>query len=145
MYSEALPIEAGRLQLYRDGAYVGEADTPAFLPGAQVRMPFGVDERLHVTIRDEATQSGEKGLLGRQTSKETRQRIDITNHHPVAMAVEVVDRVPVSKNEDVHRGGGTSVLALDAGRGRRPDGPHQNVIGGYCGGRGSDARAGYSG
>lgn len=101
-YSESLPIEAGQLQLYRDGAYVGEADTPAFLPGAQVRMPFGVDERLHVSIRDEATQSGEKGLLGRQTSKETRQRIDITNHHPVVMAVEVVDRIPVSKNEDVH-------------------------------------------
>jgi len=101
-YSEALPIEAGQLELYRDGAYVGEADTPAFLPGADVRMPFGVDERLRVTIRDEATQSGEKGLLGRQTVKETRQRIDITNYHPVVIALEVVDRVPVSKSEDVH-------------------------------------------
>jgi uncharacterized protein (TIGR02231 family) len=101
-YSESLPIEAGQLELYRDGAYVGEADTPAFLPGADVRMPFGVDERLHVIIRDEATQSGEKGLLSRQTVKETRQRIDITNYHPTAIAVEVLDRVPVSKNEDVH-------------------------------------------
>jgi uncharacterized protein (TIGR02231 family) len=101
-YSESLPIEAGQLELYRDGAYVGAADTPAFLPGADVRMPFGVDERLRVTLRDEATQSGEKGLLGRQTVKETRQRIDITNYHPVVIAVEVVDRVPVSKNEDVH-------------------------------------------
>jgi uncharacterized protein (TIGR02231 family) len=100
-YSEALPIEAGQLELYRDGAYVGAADTPAFLPGADVRMPFGVDERLRVTIRDEATQSGDKGLVSRQTIKETRQRIDITNYHPTVIAVEVLDRIPVSRNEDV--------------------------------------------
>lgn len=101
-YAGSLPIEAGRLELYRDGAYVGEADTPAFLPGADVRMPFGVDERLRVLIRDEATQSGDKGLLSRQTVKETRQRIDITNYHPTVIAVEVLDRIPVSRNEDVH-------------------------------------------
>jgi uncharacterized protein (TIGR02231 family) len=101
-YTESLPIEAGQLELYRDDAYVGAADTPAFLPGADVRMPFGVDERLRVTIRDEATQSGDKGLLSRQTVKETRQRIDITNHHPAPIAVEVLDRIPVSRNDDVH-------------------------------------------
>ena len=101
-YTDPLPIEAGQLELYRDGAYVGEADTPAFLPGADVRMPFGVDERIRATIRDEATQSGQKGLLSRQSVKETRRRIDITNYHPTAIAVEVLDRIPVSKNEDIH-------------------------------------------
>jgi uncharacterized protein (TIGR02231 family) len=101
-YAEPLPIEAGQLELYRDGAFVGEADTPAFLPGADVRLPFGVDERIRVTIRDEATQSGPKGLLNRQTVKETRRRIDITNYHPTVIAVEMLDRIPVSKNEDIH-------------------------------------------
>lgn len=101
-YSEPLPIEAGQLELYRDGAYVGEAETQAFLPGADVRMPFGVDERIRVTIRDEATQSGQRGLLNRQTVKETRQRIDITNYHPMAIPVEVLDRIPVSRSEDIH-------------------------------------------
>jgi uncharacterized protein (TIGR02231 family) len=101
-YSDSLPIEAGQLQLYRDGAYVGAAETPAFLPGADVRMPFGVDERIGVAVRDEAAQSGQKGLLSRQTVKETRQRIDITNHHPIMIPVEVLDRIPVSKNADVH-------------------------------------------
>ncbi len=101
-YSDSLPIEAGELQLYRDGAYVGEAETEAFLPGADVRMPFGVDERIRVTTRDEATQSGQKGLLSRQTVQETRQRLDITNYHPMMIPVEVLDRIPVSKNADVH-------------------------------------------
>jgi len=101
-YSEPLPLEAGQLELYRDGAYVGEADTEAFLPGADVRMPFGVDERVRVTIRDEAAQSGQKGLLSRQVVRETRQRIDITNYHPMAIPVEVLARIPVSRNADVH-------------------------------------------
>lgn len=101
-YSESLPIEAGQLELYRDGAYVGEADTPAFLPGADVRMPFGVDERIRVTVREEPTQSGQTGLINRQTVKEVRQRFDITNYHPAAIAVEVLDRIPISKNENVH-------------------------------------------
>ncbi len=101
-YSEPLPIEAGQLELYRDGAYVGEADTEAFLPGADVRMPFGVDERIRVSVRDEAAQSGQKGLLSRQVVNETRQRIDITNYHPIAIPVEVLDRIPVSRNADVH-------------------------------------------
>jgi uncharacterized protein (TIGR02231 family) len=101
-YPESVPIEAGQLELYRDGAYVGEADTPAFLPGADVRMPFGADERLRVIIRDEATQSGQKGLINRQSVKETRRRIEITNYHPAAIAVEVLDRIPVSRSEDIH-------------------------------------------
>jgi uncharacterized protein (TIGR02231 family) len=101
-YSESVPIEAGQLELYRDGAYVGEADTPAFLPGADVRMPFGVDERIRVIVRDEATQSGQKGLINRQSVKETRRRIEITNYHAAAIAVEVLDRIPVSKSEDIH-------------------------------------------
>jgi uncharacterized protein (TIGR02231 family) len=101
-YTESLPIEAGELELYRDGAYVGAAETEAFLPGAQVRMPFGVDERVRATIRDEATQSGEKGLITRQTVKETRRRIDITNYHPMMIPVELLDSIPVSRNEDVH-------------------------------------------
>jgi uncharacterized protein (TIGR02231 family) len=101
-YSESLPIEAGKLELYRDGAYVGAADTPAFLPGADVRMPFGVDERIRVTVREEPTQSGQTGLINRQTVKEVRQRFDITNYHPNAIEVEVLDRIPISKNENVH-------------------------------------------
>jgi len=54
-----------------------------------------------VAIRDEATQSGQKGLLSRQSVRETRQRIDVTNYHPTAIGVEVLDRIPVSKNADI--------------------------------------------
>jgi uncharacterized protein (TIGR02231 family) len=89
------------LQLYRDGAYVGEAATAAFLPGAKVSMPFGADERIHVEIHDEPAQSAERGVISKQFVKETRRRFDITSFHSAPIAVEVIDRVPVSQNADV--------------------------------------------
>jgi uncharacterized protein (TIGR02231 family) len=101
-YKEQLPIEAGQLELYRDSSYVGQADIPAFLPGAEVRMPFGSDERIRVAIRDEQAQSGQRGVISKQTIKDTRQRFDITSYHPTPITVEVIDRIPVSKNADIH-------------------------------------------
>jgi uncharacterized protein (TIGR02231 family) len=100
-YQRELPLESGQLQLYRDGAYVGEAQTQAFLPGAAVRMPFGADERLRVTVHDEPAQSAERGVISRQVIKETRRRFEVTNYHPRPIAVEIIDRIPVSQHADV--------------------------------------------
>ena len=100
-YARDVPIESGRLQLYRYGAFVGEAETKAFLPGADVRMPFGADERIRVAVHDERAQSAERGVLSKQIVNETRHRYDITNYHPLPITVEVIDRVPVSKHADV--------------------------------------------
>jgi uncharacterized protein (TIGR02231 family) len=100
-YERDVPIERGRLQLYRDGAFVGEAESRVFLPGADVRMPFGADERIRVEVHDEQAQSAQRGVISKQTIKETRRRYDITNYHPAPIAVEVIDRVPVSRHADV--------------------------------------------
>jgi uncharacterized protein (TIGR02231 family) len=100
-YERDTPIEAGELQLYRDGAYVGAAQTQAFLPGADVRMPFGADERIKVVVRDEAAKSDQSSIFGKQISKETKQRFEITSYHAGSILVEVIDRVPVSKNSDI--------------------------------------------
>jgi uncharacterized protein (TIGR02231 family) len=101
-YERDIPIEAGTMQLYRDGAFVGEAEQATFLPGAEVRMPFGVDERIRVSVRDEEAKSAERGVFGKQTVKETRQRFEITSFHPSPVLVEVIDRVPVSRHSDIH-------------------------------------------
>jgi uncharacterized protein (TIGR02231 family) len=100
-YDRDVPIESGRLQLYRDGAFVGESDTKVFLPGADVRMPFGADPRVRVEVHDEAAQSAQRGVISKQTVKETRRRYDITSFHASAIQVEVIDRVPVSRHADV--------------------------------------------
>jgi uncharacterized protein (TIGR02231 family) len=101
-YDREVPFQRGRVQLYRDGAFVGEAALPSLQPGSDVRVPFGIDERVRVNARDEKGESGDRGLFGRQTTKEYRRRFDITNYHPSPLRIEVIDRVPVPKNSDVH-------------------------------------------
>ncbi|MGC3979972.1 MAG: DUF4139 domain-containing protein [Steroidobacteraceae bacterium] len=100
-YERDVPIEAGQLQLYRDGAFVGEAQTETFLPGAEVRIPFGVDERIKVNVRDESAKSDQSPVLSKQITRETKQRYEITSYHAGVIPVEVIDRIPVSKNADV--------------------------------------------
>jgi uncharacterized protein (TIGR02231 family) len=100
-FEQDAPLEAGVLKLYRDGAYVGEAASAAFLPGSDVRVPFGVDERIKVNVRDESAQSAERGVISKQVTRETRQRYEVTNYHAVTIPVEIIDRVPVSRNADV--------------------------------------------
>lgn len=100
-YARETPIEAGRLQLYRDGAYVGAANLPLLLPGSDVRVPFGVDERIRIVVRDEKAESGRRGVLGRQVLSEHRRRYEITSYHAAAFPIEVIDRVPVPKESGI--------------------------------------------
>ena len=100
-YARETPIEAGRLQLYRDGAYVGAASLPLLLPGSDVRVPFGVDERIRIVVRDEKAESGRRGVLGRQVLSEHRRRYEITSYHAAAFPIEVIDRIPVPKESGI--------------------------------------------
>jgi uncharacterized protein (TIGR02231 family) len=96
-----VPMQGGEMQLFRDGAFVGNASLDSLLPGADVRLPFGADERIRVLVRDEAKESGERGLVSRQHVDEHRQRFEVTNYHSIPIAIEVVDRLPVSEDKGV--------------------------------------------
>jgi uncharacterized protein (TIGR02231 family) len=100
-YEGEVPIQGGDLQLYRDGAFVGRASIASLLPGAEVRIPFGTDERIQVVVREEPKQSGDKGFVSKQRIEEHKQRFEITNYHSIPIAIEVVDRVPVTENKDI--------------------------------------------
>jgi uncharacterized protein (TIGR02231 family) len=100
-YAQETPIESGLLQLYRDGAYVGAANLPLLLPDSDVRIPFGVDERIRILVREEKAESGLRGVLGRQLQSEHRRRYEITSYHVTAIPIEVIDRVPVPKDSAI--------------------------------------------
>jgi uncharacterized protein (TIGR02231 family) len=100
-YGGEVPIQGGALQLYRDGAFVGAAAMQALLPGAAARIPFGADERIRVVVRDEAKDSGDKGVISKQHTDEHKQRFEVTNYHAIPIDIEIIDRVPVAQNKDV--------------------------------------------
>jgi uncharacterized protein (TIGR02231 family) len=97
-FEREVPWGAGELQLYRDGEFVGATNTPDLLPGADIRLPFGADDRIRIESHDEAAQSGTRGLLGGQMVEEHRRNFDVTSFHGTPIVLELIDRVPVSQN-----------------------------------------------
>jgi uncharacterized protein (TIGR02231 family) len=97
-FEREVPWGAGELQLYRDGAFVGAANTPGLLPGADIRLPFGADDRIRIESHDEPAQSGTRGILGGQMVEEHRRNFDVTSFHGAPIVLELIDRIPVSQN-----------------------------------------------
>ena len=97
-FDRDVPWGAGELQLYRDGAFVGSTNTSALLPGAEIRLPFGADDRIRIESHDEPAQSGTRGILGGTMVEEHRRNFDVTSFHGAPIALELIDRIPVSQN-----------------------------------------------
>lgn len=96
-FDQAIPWSAGDLQLYRDGAFVGTSRTLDLLPGDDVRLPFGVDDRIRIETHERPEQSGVRGLLGNEMVEEHRRDYTVTSFHQAPIVLELTDHVPVSQ------------------------------------------------
>ncbi|MEX1033637.1 MAG: mucoidy inhibitor MuiA family protein [Cellvibrionaceae bacterium] len=100
-YDNNVPMHGGQVQLYRDGALVGSRFLDSLLPGAEVRFPFGIDDRIKVEVRQEQEESGEGGLLRRKEEQQHRVRYEVTSYHESPTTVEIVGRIPVARDKSI--------------------------------------------
>jgi uncharacterized protein (TIGR02231 family) len=97
-FEDEVPLQSGTMQLYRDGAFVGTWQAPTLRPGEDVRLPFGADESIRIVVHQEPEQSRERGMISRQQVDEFRRRFEVTSHHSNPLTIELVDRMPVTRN-----------------------------------------------
>lgn len=95
------PLLPGPVNLVQDGQIVGQTRVGTIAPGAPLQLAFGVDDRIEVQRLLERDSVGRDGLLRRQQRLERSYRITIDNRHERALAVTVLDRVPVSRDERI--------------------------------------------
>jgi uncharacterized protein (TIGR02231 family) len=100
-YAGDVPIDTGVVQLFRDDTFVGVAGLPMVLPQDEMRIPFGVDDRIRVTVREEKADSGDRGIMSRHQVDEHKRRFEITSFHASAIPIEIIDRVPVPQDNDI--------------------------------------------
>ncbi|GAB1256582.1 mucoidy inhibitor MuiA family protein [Aurantivibrio plasticivorans] len=100
-YARELPVQQAEMQLYRDNAFIGETELAAMLPGDDIRIPFGVDERIRIEKRTGQENSRDGGVIRRSNIRENKTRYEITSFHDKNVPIEVVSRVPVSKNSKI--------------------------------------------
>lgn len=96
-----VPIQAGTMQLYRDGAFIGSRRVDSFLPREEVRLAFGKDERIRIVAQPDAESSRDGGIIRRNRVEDHRMRYTITSYHPQPVALEVLARVPVPGNDAI--------------------------------------------
>lgn len=95
------PLLAGEVLLTRDGAFIGRNRLNDTAPGDQLKLGFGADERVNVKRVPVMRETRDPGLLSSTRTEENRFRIDIRNLHAFPVKVQIIDRLPVSEDQQI--------------------------------------------
>jgi uncharacterized protein (TIGR02231 family) len=107
------PLLPGNVSLFRDGVFAGMGLMPQLSPGEEHDLGFGADE--HVKVKRAVTENkkGETGTFTTSRVEERRYAILVKNLHTRAIEVQVIDRIPVSMQQDI-------TVEFSAGKGPEP-------------------------
>lgn len=95
------PLLPGRVYLFRDGTFAGTSNMPLLQPGIEHDLGFGVDDQLKVRYAVLEEKRGESGLISTSHTDSRNFRVTLKNLHERPIQVRVLDRVPVSQNQDI--------------------------------------------
>ncbi len=97
---DEIPIQEGQMQFYLDNSFIGSSYVGALLPGEEVSLPFGEDERIRVERLAEEEDDSGGGFLSR-AAENVRQRYVLTSFHDEPVDIEILGMLPVSQSDDV--------------------------------------------
>ncbi len=95
------PLLPGKVYLFRDDAFVGTGDLPLLQPGEEHRLGFGVDDLVKVRYAVIEEKRGETGLISTSSVDSRNYRVTVKNLHERPIDVTVIDRIPISKNQEI--------------------------------------------
>ena len=99
--AKGTPLLPGRVYLFRDGTFAGTSNLPLLQPGADHDLGFGVDDQLKVRYAVLEEKRGESGLISTSHTDSRNFRVTLKNLHERPIQVRVLDRVPVSQNQEI--------------------------------------------
>ncbi len=87
--------------MVRDGVFVGNGALPQLSPGEVYELGFGSDERVKIKHAIVEDKKGETGTFSTSKLEERRYAITVKNLHSTALDLQIMDRVPVSVQQDI--------------------------------------------
>lgn len=91
---------AGRIQLYRDGTYVGH-DTLNTGSNSKWTLTFGRDDLVRVQVNPTTELQGSGGLISNRTERRISHSYTIENRHTTPVHLQVLEAAPISTHEQV--------------------------------------------
>lgn len=91
---------AGKLQLFRDGAFVGQSRLQ-FGSEEKIDLFFGRDELVRVSAEPEARNAGSAGFIGSRAEHKRSNVYRVENLHQRRFTVQVLEASPVARHEDI--------------------------------------------
>lgn len=95
------PILPGQVSLFRDATFVGSGRLPLLAPGEEHELGFGADDAVRVRHTVVEEKRAETGLISASKTDTRNYKITVKNQHERAIAVTVLDQIPVSQNNDI--------------------------------------------
>jgi hypothetical protein len=97
-----LPWLAGSVTLLRDGQRLTRYHRQQSIKqGEKVKMSFGDDPRLQITVTREPSREGETGLISKESTLSAIKNITLLSHYDKPITVNLLDRLPVAGNDDI--------------------------------------------
>lgn len=94
-------ILPGPATLYSDGAMVGQVGLAPLAPGKDVRLGFGPIDGIRLERRIPDQSEGQRGLISSANTREETAVLRIENMTGQSWPLRVLDRVPVSTQDDL--------------------------------------------
>jgi uncharacterized protein (TIGR02231 family) len=99
--AKGTPLLPGTVYLFRDGTFVGTGDLPLLAPGEDHDLGFGVDDQVKVKHAVLEEKRGESGLISTSHVDSRNFRVNVKNMHERPIDITIIDRIPVSQNDDI--------------------------------------------
>ncbi|WP_417728564.1 mucoidy inhibitor MuiA family protein [Roseovarius sp.] len=96
-----LLLPTAEARFYLDGRYVGQRWLDLIADGAEADISFGPIEGLRLTRLVTDRNEGDRGILSKSNQQTEAVEITVENLTGIAWPLRVIDRVPVSEQEDL--------------------------------------------
>ncbi len=94
-------LMTGRVNLHRDGVFIGKGYFPDLASGAEYDLGFGADDAIQVKYAEVDRSKGETGIISSSKTDARKFRITVKNLHGWTMPLTIMDRIPYSENEKI--------------------------------------------
>lgn len=96
-----IPLLPGSVGVYLGDEFVGRTALAATPPGGELELAFGADERVEIDRKVLERRHESAGVFSKDEVWRYRVRIAAKNRYPAAVALKLLDLVPVSRDEKI--------------------------------------------